>query len=136
MNLNYSQFAHRRFHAKDSESDVKRYIEELLTEEDSIWYQRGKTSKKLYKELVPLVYYVKYRYGPKPSITFQLNEVEGDNIDGWVYENNSVIESVQITIAHYTKKEGDEDRRVINDRDYVPTGWVYDRVAELENRIE
>lgn len=75
-NLNYSQFPHRRFHAKDGESDVKRYIEELPTEEDSIWYQRGKTSKKLYKELVPLVYYIKYKYGPKPSITFQVNEVK------------------------------------------------------------
>ena len=135
MNPIDSQFVHRQFQANEWESSVKTYIKELPITEKLVWYKRDRVFKKFSEELVTLGYYVKYRYGTKPSISFKLNESK-EAADGWVYENNSVIESIQITIAYYDEEEVDEDQRRRRDRNYCRARRVYDRLKLLEERVE
>lgn len=130
--MNIDNFVHREFFANSWEPLVKDYISNLECDEKEIWY-RKREHNKIFKELIVLGYYVKYKYKNNPEISFKLNEVEGKT-DGWIYKNCKILESVQIVIAHYEKKEAEEDNKLMNGEDTVPSGWESDRMKLLAAR--
>lgn len=133
--MNTNDFAHGEFSADNWESLVKDYIANLECHENQIWYKDGKQNKKISEELITLSYYVKYKYGPNPKISFRLNQIEGEE-DGWIYKNRGILESVQIVIAYYDKEEAEEDRKIMKGEDVVTGGWVGDRMKLLEQRVK
>jgi len=134
IKVNANDFVHRMFFTDKWEPLVKDYIRNLECDDNTIWYRKCK-HKKIHKELIPLGYYVKYRFGQNAKIPFRLNEIEGKE-DGWIYENSNKPESIQIVNAYYEREEAKEDNRTIKGEDIVPGGWVRNRIELLKQRID
>jgi hypothetical protein len=127
-------FAHSLFRGDTWESEVKNFIQSLSLPPQSLWFREGEALKKLSSELVSLGYYVKYRYGADPAMTFLLNQVQGQ-VDGWVYSDGHQISAVQIVTAYYDTEEAAQDTELLRGVAVVPGGWVEDRLCQLTLRL-
>jgi hypothetical protein len=134
--MNTNDFAHREFSADNWEHLVKDYINTLECHDNQLWYKKGEQKKKISEELITLGYYVKYKYGSDPEVSFRLNQIKDAPDDGWVYKSREILESVQIVIAYYDKEESEEDRKLMNGEDVVIGGWGGERMKLLEQRIK
>ena len=126
------QFAHQRFEAPTWEQLLKGFILNHPVSENKIWH-KDRHLKKIDKELSVLGYYVKYRYGDGENVHFKLNETEG-KVDGWVFINDKLHESVQIAIAWYEREEATFDEKLQAGEDPIKCDWVNDRMELLKNR--
>ena len=134
MKQNTNNFIHQMFNALSWEDEMKSFIKNIDCSDDVIWHRKREYSK-IHQELAPLGYYVKKRAKPGCSITFKLNNLEG-KADGWIYEDEKIIENIQIAIGFYGKKEADIDKDIMNGKDITNGGWVWDKLEDLYNRIE
>jgi len=129
------EFAHKIVRADTWESEVKDFIQSLTLEPGSLWFREGEVLKKLSSELITLGYYVKYRYGADPAMTFCLNRAQGQ-VDGWVYSNDQQISSVQIVTAYYDTEEAIQDAELLCGGDVMAGSWVGDRLGQLTKRLD
>ena len=127
------EFTHQIFSASDWEGTLKKFIESLDCSDNIIWHRKRK-HKKIFEELTPLGFYVKYRYGEDKNISFKLNETQG-KADAWVYKDNKEVESIQIAIAYYDNEELEVDRRTMNGEDFTVGDWVGSRLELLKGRV-
>jgi hypothetical protein len=132
--MNHSDFVHKKFRANKWESELKEFIINLPVT-SKIWHRHDSDLKKASEELITLGYYVKYKYGVADSIEFNLNP-PGDAVDGCIFDKGKQIESVQIVIAYYDKKEAKQDELIEKGEKCCFGGWRYDRLKELTYRVE
>lgn len=126
-------FVHQTFNASNWESQLKEFIESIKCPDNAIWH-RMREYKKINEELSVIGYYVKYRFGEDKAISFKLNDEQGVQ-DGWIYQNDKLIESVQITIAFYEKEESLRDGSIMNGTYKSKAQWVGDRINQLRDRV-
>ena len=129
------EFAHKIFMRETWEEEVKSFILSLPQEGNPIWRKRARSLKKICEELVTLGYYVKYKYSSENNISFKLNPFE-EKIDGFIYQNEMQIETVQISIAFYDKEENKLDPEWGIEKEIITEGGVPKRLKLISGRIK
>lgn len=132
-----NKFVYQTFQASEWEIKLKDFITSIDCTDNKIWH-RKREYKKINEELVVLGYYVKYRFSENKNISFRLNNDEHGKIDGWIYEYDTLLESVQITIAYYEMEEFITDISLMNDdrkHKNIESRWVGDKIKQSINRV-
>lgn len=105
---NVSQIAYQSHFVHEWEKTIKDFISSIKVSDDTVWYRLGKDYKKISEELIPLGFYVQYKYGLNSKIKFKLippEEMEKGS-DGIIIfpDENKSEEKVQITSASRTEE--------------------------------